>query len=116
MKRYVNTVVAESEAVLRNNPPWVQNIRQCRRCHEQGLLYNDEMRQGYPVMFESGNLKSKIVFILEAPNFADSFDPDKQRLTYDAETDPTGRFVRECLRDDVHPRVWTVKLGSDRGG
>jgi len=75
-----------------------KEIRSCRKCHQQGLIYRDNLQhEGYPVFFESGNLQSDVIFILEAPNYADSFDPDKKRLTYDAETDPTGRFVRECL-------------------
>lgn len=85
---------------MEDNPSWLQNIRNCRKCHEQGLLYNDyQMRKAYPVFFESGNLQSNIIFILEAPNKGDSFDPDKRRLTYDDETDPTGRFVCKCLRE-----------------
>lgn len=70
-----------------------QDIRSCRKCHECGLLYCGNF-DAYPLFFESGNCESEIVFILEAPNLSDSV---KGELTYDAETDPTGRFVRECL-------------------
>ncbi len=75
-----------------------EEIMSCRKCHQQGLLFRGGAQyEAYPLFHESGNLQSDVVFILEAPNFTDSFDPDKRRLTVDAETDPTGRFLRECL-------------------
>lgn len=46
------------------------------------------------------------MFIFEAPNRDDTFDKDKGYLTYDRETDPTGRFTR-CLMVD--------ELGLDPG-
>jgi uracil-DNA glycosylase family 4 len=35
--------------------------------------------------------------VAEAPNHADTFDENKGYLTYDSETDPTGRFTVELL-------------------
>jgi hypothetical protein len=40
---------------------------------------------------------SGVVLVAEAPNFPDTYDVDKGRITVDEETDPTGRFMRELL-------------------
>lgn len=42
-----------------------------------------------------------VLVIGEAPNHADTFDPDKRYLTYDYDTDPTGRFMRALLIDEA---------------
>lgn len=40
-------------------------------------------------------------FVFEAPNRADTFDPDKGYPTYDRDTDPTGRFTRRLLHEEL---------------
>lgn len=42
-----------------------------------------------------------VLVVGEAPNHADTFDPDKGYLTYDTDTDPTGRFMRTLLIDEA---------------
>jgi len=42
-----------------------------------------------------------ILVVGEAPNHADTFDPDKGYLTYDYDTDPTGRFMRALLIEEA---------------
>ena len=70
----------------------------CTLCREQGLLYqHEDGRWACPLFHRGSTCSSGIVVVAEAPNFDDTFDPDKQRLTYDAETDPTGRFARELF-------------------
>jgi hypothetical protein len=44
----------------------------------------------------------------EAPNHADTFDPDKGYLTYDYNTDPTGRFMRTLLIEEAGLRAEEV--------
>jgi len=39
-----------------------------------------------------------VVVVAEAPNWDDTYNPAKRRLTYDIETDATGNFTRELLR------------------
>jgi uracil-DNA glycosylase family 4 len=41
------------------------------------------------------------LFIFEAPNWNDTFDHDKGYLTYDRDTDQTGRFTRRLLREEL---------------
>ena len=70
----------------------------CTSCRELGLLYkHTNGRWSYPLFHLESTFSSRILFIAEAPNFDDTFNSDKGRLTYDAETDPTGRFMRELL-------------------
>ena len=42
-----------------------------------------------------------ILFVFEAPNWADTFDLGKGYLTYDQETDPTGRFARVLMVEEL---------------
>lgn len=42
-----------------------------------------------------------VLFVFEAPNWDDTFDPNKGYLTYDRETDPTGRFTRSLLIEEL---------------
>lgn len=72
--------------------------RKCTECRGGGLLYHDEQHGwAYPLFDESLVCPSRIIVIGEAPNWDDTFDESKRRLTYDIETDPTGNFTRELL-------------------
>lgn len=42
-----------------------------------------------------------LLVVGEAPNYDDTFDPEKGYLTYDFETDPTGRFMRTLLVEEA---------------
>ncbi len=72
--------------------------RKCTECRSAGLLHHDEQHGwSYPLFDESSLCPSRILVIGEAPNWDDTFDKLKRRLTYDIETDPTGNFTRELL-------------------
>ena len=51
-----------------------------------------------------------VLVVSEAPNHADTFAPDKGYLTYNDDTDPTGRFMRTLLIE----RGWPASRGSRR--
>lgn len=50
-----------------------------------------------PMLARSPTAALGVLIVGEAPNHADTFDPDKGYLTYDYDTDPTGRFMRTLL-------------------
>jgi len=45
--------------------------------------------------------KNGLLFVFEAPNLEDTIDPAKGYLTYDQETDPTGRFARVLMTEEL---------------
>jgi uracil-DNA glycosylase family 4 len=75
-----------------------QEAASCVRCRDQGLVFrHDNGKWALPLFQKGATCPSRIVLVAEAPNLADTFDPDKGRITVDAETDPTGRFMRQLL-------------------
>jgi uracil-DNA glycosylase family 4 len=42
-----------------------------------------------------------VLFVFEAPNGPDTYDAEKGYLTYDEETDPTGRFARTLMVEEL---------------
>ena len=75
-----------------------EEIRQCHRCRELGLIHQHETgRWAYPVLQNDPPLVVEVMGILEAPNASDTFDESKGHLTFDSETDPSGRFTRELF-------------------
>jgi len=76
----------------------------CTRCedHEPNLLHVDEQRGcARPMLQRSPTGFLGILVVGEAPNWDDTFDMNKGHLTYDADTDPTGRFMRTLLIEEV---------------
>ena len=70
----------------------------CVRCHELGLLHvHEDGRRSRPLFHEDTTGRSRVLCVMEAPNFEDTYDVDKGRLTIHPETDPTGRFLAELL-------------------
>lgn len=69
----------------------------CERCHDEGLLHADGERRAYPLFQDPAPWPVRLVAVAEAPNFDDSFDPAKRRLTLEPETDPSGAFMFELL-------------------
>ena len=63
-----------------------------------------------PLFHEEGNLSARLLFVVEAPNFDDTYDLDKRRLTIDPETDPSGRFFHERLVFDLGLRPADVMV------
>jgi uracil-DNA glycosylase len=45
--------------------------------------------------------KNGVLFVFEAPNGPDTFDPEKGYLTYDQKTDPTGSFARALMVEEL---------------
>jgi uracil-DNA glycosylase len=78
-----------------------QDALACVRCVEAGLLHRDERGCARPLLARQITGGLGIVVVGEAPNIDDTFDPGKGYLTYDAETDPTGRFMRSLLIDEA---------------
>lgn len=74
-----------------------QRALACTRCHDEALLYAGAEGRAYPLFQRDPTGRAAILVVAEAPNLTDSFDEDKRRLTYDADTDPTGVFARELL-------------------
>jgi len=42
-----------------------------------------------------------VLVVGEAPNYADTYDSDKGYLTYDVDTDPTGKFMHALLVEEA---------------
>jgi uracil-DNA glycosylase len=87
----------------RPEPDWLVRLRMCRVCQETRppLAYQDPERKAYPLFHKAGNLHSPVVFVMEAPNWTDTFDKAKGHLTIDTDTDPTGVFFRRCLAEGL---------------
>jgi uracil-DNA glycosylase len=74
----------------------------CARCHEPGHLFVDPVHgTARPILARSPTGALGVLIVGEAPNYGDTFDPAKGYLTYDPETDPTGRFMRSLLIDEA---------------
>lgn len=91
--RVVKLVTFEAEA------------KACTRCHELELLHVDETRGvARPMLQQRPTGALGILIVGEAPNWDDTYHPDKGHITYDPDTDPTGRFI-SLLIDDVGLRA-----------
>lgn len=70
----------------------------CVRCGDEALLHRHaDGRRAYPLFHAGATCPRGVLIVAEAPNLTDTYDSDKGRLTVDAETDPTGRFLRDLL-------------------
>jgi len=94
-------VLPRSSLTIADEPAWHQEIRMCRRCHNEcpEAIYSGPEGDAYPLVQKEGNLEATILFVAEAPNWGDTFDTDKGRLTVDPDTDPSGKFVYEVLTE-----------------
>lgn len=84
---------------------FASEIASCTRCHDhraKNLLYVDPVDGcAKPILAKAPTARLGILLLGEAPNYDDTFDPDKGYLTYDMETDPTGRFMRTLLTEEA---------------
>lgn len=71
--------------------------RECSRCHDAALLYADGANRAFPVFQRDPPWPVRVMVVGEAPNFEDSFDDAKRRLTLEPGTDPSGAFMFELL-------------------
>lgn len=70
----------------------------CIDCRALGLLHRTESGDwSRPLHHAEGTAVSGVLCVFEAPNFADTFEHDKGRMTCSPETDPSGRFTYELL-------------------
>lgn len=75
-----------------------QEASQCVLCRADGLLHRaSDNVWARPLFHHNGTVKHRILFVFEAPNYSDTFDPDKGYMTCCENTDPTGRFFAELL-------------------
>jgi hypothetical protein len=54
-------------------------------------------RRARPLFQLDSSIRRRIIFVFEAPNLANTYDPAKGRITCGVDTDPTGRFMFELL-------------------
>lgn len=78
-------------------------MRSCRLCLDSDppLAFTGKQGSALPLFHEEGNVDAEVLFVMEAPNYDDTFDPTKRRLTVDPDTDPTGRFLCERLASEL---------------
>lgn len=100
-----------------------EDVSGCTRCRDIDLVHrNEDGRWAYPVLQRGPTGRAGVLFVAEAPNWADTFDPDKGRLTVEADTDPTGAFFRELLEhaglavDDIIVTNAVLCLPKERDG
>jgi uracil-DNA glycosylase len=74
----------------------------CRRCHESDLIFIDaEKGPARPILAKTPTAALGLLVVGEAPNHSDTYDESKGYLTYDDETDQTGRFMRRLLIEEA---------------
>lgn len=102
--------ILQQQAKLQNAVPddgselqWRAAMRSCRLCLDTDppLSYTGSEGSAMPLFHEEGNLDADVLFVMEAPNRDDTFDPLKGRLTLQPDTDPSGRFFHERLVMDL---------------
>jgi uracil-DNA glycosylase len=81
-------------------PELIESQRHCRLCATDcGRRVIEEGAR--PLFGRFRVWKNGVLFLFEAPNWDDTFDAGKGYLTYDSETDPTGRFARRLIKDEL---------------
>ena len=82
-------------------PPWRAEMRACRRCFKQHpeVIYAGPEGEARPLFHEQGDLEADLLFVAEAPNFEDTFYPDKGKMTIEPHPDPTGSWVYRALTE-----------------
>lgn len=88
------------------------HAKACTRCRDHdgaNLLFVDPLRGcASPMLARTPTAALGVLVVGEAPNHADTFAPDKGYLTYDDDTDPTGRFMRTLLIEEAGLRAEEV--------
>ena len=87
----------------------IQSQSSCRRCSTEctPALIHEGAR---PLFGRFDVWQCGVLFLFEAPNWDDTFNKDKGYLTYDCETDPSGRFARQLMVEELElePRFFQV--------
>jgi uracil-DNA glycosylase family 4 len=76
---------------------FAEECRRCVRCKSDGLLDS----KAFPVLMKETPRSTDILFILEAPNRDDTYNPRKRYLTVEPETDPSGRFFHDLFVNEL---------------
>jgi len=78
----------------------VATQRACTECRTncQPSLLDDRAR---PLFGRFTPWQKGLLFVFEAPNLEDTTNPAKGYLTYDRVTDPTGRFARTLMTEEL---------------
>jgi len=69
----------------------------CGCCKADGLLDSE----AFPVLMKAPPRTTEILFILEAPNKDDTYNPKKRYLTVEPDTDPSGRFFYDLFVNEL---------------
>jgi hypothetical protein len=78
----------------------VKAQRSCRLCTDDCVA--PLIQAGAQPLFGKFKVwKDGILFLFEAPNWDDTFNKDKGYLTYDRGTDPSGRFARQLMVEEL---------------
>lgn len=76
---------------------FVQKNERCVQCSGDGVL-----NQGAFAIFQKDAPRTfDILFILEAPNYKDTYNSDKGYLSISPNTDPSGRFFCDLFRNEL---------------
>lgn len=95
-----------NDAAMANPVELLQaDAKMCARCLSERLLYAEEgENRAYPLFQKDPPWPVRVMVVAEAPNFDDSFDCAKRRLTLEPDTDPSGAFTFDLLASvDLRP-------------
>jgi uracil-DNA glycosylase len=76
---------------------FAEECRRCTRCKGDGLLDPN----AFPIMMKNPPGSTDILFILEAPNKDDTYNPKKRYLTVEPDADPSGRFSHDLFVNEL---------------
>lgn len=78
---------------------YITTCCQCTLCSDMGLLSEDP--KAMPLFMKSSPINTDILFILEAPNKDDTENSNKQYITVDKHTDPSGKFLWDLFTNEL---------------
>lgn len=90
---------------------WTDLIDRQKSCTKCAQCSPSLIHEGSKPLFGRFNVwRRGVLFVFEAPNWHDTFDKDKGYLTYDRQTDPSGRFARQLMVEELRldPRFFQV--------
>lgn len=87
-------------------PVLIERLQGCRTCHDAGRLHPGAR----PLFGRFRGERSDLLFVLEAPNHDDTFNPAKGYLTVEPDTDPSGRFFHELYSEILGESIETLVI------
>lgn len=88
---------------------FANDVKDCTRCREHRgtnlLFVHESSGCAFPILAKNPTAALGVLVVGEAPNQEDTFDEKKKYLTYDFDTDQTGRFMHKLLIEEagLHP-------------